>query len=172
MKSSCLVTGGRRLLVVLALVFLAAAPARAQEPFEAEEPAAEETPYEPPPTYLFRITSVERDGPAAKAGLERGDLIVAVNGARIQSDKHLRELLDDDEENVPFQFLVVKRRTGKPAVVDLTPPQSDEEEVHLGMDWKKVEDAARARADLQRAAKEWWKPARPSFLDKKKFRRK
>jgi serine protease Do len=39
------------------------------------------------------ITYVQRGGPADRAGLERGDMILSVNGQRITSREHLEDAL-------------------------------------------------------------------------------
>lgn len=40
------------------------------------------------------VTRLDRTGPAAQSGIERGDLIVALNGNQVQDARDLRERLD------------------------------------------------------------------------------
>ena len=47
-----------------------------------------------PSDYAVRVDSLERDGPASRAGVERGDLIVAIDGAPVASVDDLQRALD------------------------------------------------------------------------------
>jgi S1-C subfamily serine protease len=46
-------------------------------------------------SYAVEVVSVETNGPAGRAGLRQGDLIVAVNGEAVQSVDDLHRFLSD-----------------------------------------------------------------------------
>ena len=48
----------------------------------------------PPPDEGITVTSVGKDSPAAKAGLRKGDVLVAANGQEVTTIAALREILD------------------------------------------------------------------------------
>ena len=56
-----------------------------------------------------RVESVERDGPAARAGLEAGDLIVAFDGARIGGIDDLHRLLGAERIGQSASLAVLRR---------------------------------------------------------------
>jgi serine protease DegQ len=59
----------------------------------------------------FRISDVERDSPAAEAGLQKNMLIVSVNGQLPDSVKALAKMLNDKRpgETVPMNVLIPQR---------------------------------------------------------------
>ena len=64
------------------------------------------------------VNSVESDGPAAKAGLQPGDVILQINGARIDRSGDLPEQVADikPDTTVPLQIM----RQGKPTTLSVT----------------------------------------------------
>jgi C-terminal processing protease CtpA/Prc len=64
-----------------------------------------------PPNTGLVVTSVANDGPAAKAGLKRHDVILAVADAYIASETHLGKILDKaDGRSVKLDFLRAGRK--------------------------------------------------------------
>lgn len=64
------------------------------------------------------VSDVERDGPAARGGLRRGDVIEAVEGAPITSEEGAR-LFSSAQPGRPLRFTV--RRNGRSLTVDIVP---------------------------------------------------
>ncbi|RVB27838.1 PDZ domain-containing protein, partial [Mesorhizobium sp. M7A.F.Ca.CA.004.05.1.1] len=58
-----------------------------------------------------RLRSVEKDGPAAKAGLKEGDIIAAIDGRPVTGVDDLVRVLDAERIGRETQCTVV-RRTG------------------------------------------------------------
>ena len=64
------------------------------------------------------VASVDPEGPAAQAGLARGDLITAINGQRIDSLGHALDLV---AESAPHSTLPMRiQRQGKNLQLDIT----------------------------------------------------
>jgi C-terminal processing protease CtpA/Prc len=59
------------------------------------------------------ITRVERESPAAKAGMKSGDIITAINGRKVRDDADLREELDDLEKDETVEITVLRHRAEK-----------------------------------------------------------
>jgi S1-C subfamily serine protease len=68
--------------------------------------------------FALRVTSVERGGPAQKAGLEAGDVIIGANGTPLTSAEQLEDLARRAEA-IPLVVLDV--HTGRAAQVELRP---------------------------------------------------
>ena len=66
----------------------------------------------------IRVTSVERGGPAAKAGLEVGDVIAGIEGEAITAAGQLEALA---AKGKPFSLIVVDVNTGKGTQIELDP---------------------------------------------------
>jgi len=66
----------------------------------------------------LRVTALERGGPAQKAGVEVGDIIVGANGAELTAPDKLDQLAKTGK---PFSVIVVDVNTGKGAQVEITP---------------------------------------------------
>jgi S1-C subfamily serine protease len=81
--------------------------ARVRRHFELSEPAA------------VRVTEVERDGPAARAGIERGDIIVGFAGQRVGGVDDLHGLLV--EAQIDRDAVVELLRRGRRQTVDIRP---------------------------------------------------
>ena len=66
----------------------------------------------------IRVTSVERGGPAAKAGLEVGDVIAGIEGAAITDAGQLEAMA---AKGTKFSLIVVDVNTGKGTQIELDP---------------------------------------------------
>lgn len=80
------------------------------------------------------IRSVEQDRPAARAGIEPGDVITEVDGIAVKNESHFREMIADKGPGAKVRLKVL--RDGKPLTVEATL------EVHP----EDAADAASARA--------------------------
>ena len=65
------------------------------------------------------MTRVEPDGPAAKAGLATGDIIVEFDGERVRSSRQLSRLVRESPEGRSVRSVYV--RDGNRRTVELTP---------------------------------------------------
>jgi S1-C subfamily serine protease len=67
-----------------------------------------------------RVESVERGGPASRAGLEAGDLIVAFDGAAVEGIDSLHRLLTVERIGKPVEITVIRRaqKLVKTALID------------------------------------------------------
>jgi S1-C subfamily serine protease len=65
------------------------------------------------------VANVERGGPAAQAGLEQGDLIIAADGAPATGLDDLLAALDHDSIGRPTEFQVL--RSGRRMTLKITP---------------------------------------------------
>lgn len=68
---------------------------------------------------VLRVTSVERGSVSQKAGLEVGDVIVALNGTPLSNPAQVD---DAAAKGDPFNLLVLDVRSGKAAQVEVKPP--------------------------------------------------
>ena len=64
------------------------------------------------------IVGMERDGPAARAGIRKGDVIRRVGRSSIDSARQLRKLVDDLPKGKPVSVLV--QRGDNPLFVAIT----------------------------------------------------
>jgi serine protease Do len=73
------------------------------------------------------VASVEKDSPAAKAGIKRGDVIVNFNGKPVHEQHELPELVAETQikKNVPIEVI----RGGKHITLDVTVGQLKENEM-------------------------------------------
>jgi Do/DeqQ family serine protease len=94
------------------------------------------------------ITDVIADGPAEKAGVKRGDVILKVNGKEIQSRDELRLTIAQMSPN--SKVSIALSRDGKPMSVDvtLTPYPGTPNEVLSGVQVDKITDDVRKRFEL------------------------
>jgi S1-C subfamily serine protease len=69
-----------------------------------------------------RIETVERESPAAVAGLARGDVIVALDGTPVPDVDTLQRLLAADAIARPIEVLVVRR--DRTLALTVTPVES------------------------------------------------
>jgi S1-C subfamily serine protease len=56
-----------------------------------------------------RVMEVSAGGPAARAGIEQGDLLVALDGTHCLSIDHLHRLLSVERIDVPTTLSVLRR---------------------------------------------------------------
>jgi S1-C subfamily serine protease len=67
------------------------------------------------------VREVELGGPAARAGIQPGDIITAVNGERIESwNDFVRDAVVTKKIGETIQLSVVRDRTTRPMSVTLT----------------------------------------------------
>ncbi len=59
------------------------------------------------------VTRVEKDSPAAKAGLKRNDVITKVGGVRLENDRRLYRLIADAEIGKPLEIVYTRKRKQK-----------------------------------------------------------
>ncbi len=64
------------------------------------------------------IRSVEQDTPAARAGIEPGDVITEVDGTPVKNESHFREMIADKGPNAKVRLKVL--RDGKPLTIEAT----------------------------------------------------
>jgi serine protease Do len=64
------------------------------------------------------IRSVEQDTPAARAGIEPGDVITEVDGTPVRNESHFREMIADKGPNAKVRLKVL--RDGKPLTIETT----------------------------------------------------
>ena len=73
------------------------------------------------------VTGVEENSPAAKCGIERGDIIISVNGKAVTDAQQVKQLVQSGEN-----LVLCAEREGKTAEYYLT-PQRSEAECRLGL---------------------------------------
>ena len=66
----------------------------------------------------YRVTSVERGGPASKAGLEVGDIIAGIENAAITDERQLDQLASKGKK---FSVVVVDVNTGRGTQIEIDP---------------------------------------------------
>lgn len=69
------------------------------------------------------IQGVEDPGPAAKAGLKPGDVVVEFDGERVRSARHLSRLVEETPEGRTVKATIV--RNGSRQTLDITPQASE-----------------------------------------------
>jgi C-terminal processing protease CtpA/Prc len=69
------------------------------------------------------IKEVMPDSPAAKAGLKDGDIIVSIDGVKVESERDIRKTLRDLDN--PNALAVEFLRDGKPLNISVTPEKRD-----------------------------------------------
>jgi PDZ domain-containing secreted protein len=79
------------------------------------------------------ITRTDRGGPAAAAGVERGDLIVAIDGQPVQDARDLRDLLRDHRVGETVQLTLLRDSGTQDVAVKLGAYPGDERRVYLGV---------------------------------------
>jgi len=76
------------------------------------------------------VTNVEKDGPAAKAGLQRGDTIVEVNGRAVTDVPALRLSIASEPPGAKVKLKVIRK--GKPQTVEVTLAEFPDQDTKLG----------------------------------------
>jgi S1-C subfamily serine protease len=79
-----------------------------------------------------QVIRLDRAGPAAAAGLRTGDTIIAINDARVESPRDLRNLLLDFHPNDMVR-LTVQRDREEDVNVRLQPFPNDNQRAYLGI---------------------------------------
>lgn len=79
--------------------------------------------------YGALIRSVTEDGPAAKAGLKRGDLITSLGGSKLEKSDKLSRMIAEAEIDAPLKVEYIRK--GRRKSVDVVIERL-EEEVHKG----------------------------------------
>jgi S1-C subfamily serine protease len=74
------------------------------------------------------VTSVDEGGPAAKAGMKAGDVILAVGGTGIRDGDDLRDKIGDTEGGTPVAIKV--QRDGQPLDLEVTLAKAEEPGPH------------------------------------------
>ena len=69
------------------------------------------------------VQTVRERGPAARAGVKAGDLIVEFDGERVRSARHLTRLVSETVPNRATKMVVI--RDGSRVTLDITPEQHD-----------------------------------------------
>ena len=69
-----------------------------------------------------RVASIERDSPAARAGLEQGDIVYAMGDAAVAGVDDLHRLLNEERINVPVEVSLLRK--GQRRTLSLTPVES------------------------------------------------
>ena len=64
------------------------------------------------------VRSVDQDTPAARAGIEAGDVITEVDGTPVKNENHFREMIADKGPNAKVRLKVL--RDGKPMTLEAT----------------------------------------------------
>jgi S1-C subfamily serine protease len=59
------------------------------------------------------VVSLEPDGPAARAGIREGDLIVGFGGKPIAGIDDLHRLLTEEQADVPAEVVVIRNQRQK-----------------------------------------------------------
>lgn len=79
------------------------------------------------------VTRLDRGGPSAQAGVQRGDLIVAINGADLQDARDLRDQLQGFHVGDTVNLTIQRDITKMMIVVVLAPFPGDNHLPYLGI---------------------------------------
>ncbi|HWQ11832.1 MAG TPA: PDZ domain-containing protein [Roseiflexaceae bacterium] len=79
------------------------------------------------------VTRLDRTGPAAAAGLQRGDLIVAINGAHVQDARDLRAQLLSYQVGDTVRLTLLREQGEEDVAVRLAPSPADARRPYLGV---------------------------------------
>jgi membrane-associated protease RseP (regulator of RpoE activity) len=79
------------------------------------------------------VTRLEREGPAERAGLLRGDIITSLNNTLVESPRDLRELLSAFEPGDTVQLGLVRQRSEQVIAVQLATFPDDSLRPYLGI---------------------------------------
>jgi S1-C subfamily serine protease len=85
-----------------------------------------------------RIDSVEEDSPAAKAGLQKGDIVVEFDGERVRSVRQFSRLVS--ETPVGRQVSAAVTRDGRRVTVNITPRDSSELRGLTDETWRRLDE--------------------------------
>jgi serine protease Do len=93
-----------------------------------------------------RIDSVDRDGPAEKAGIRAGDVVVEYDGERVRSARQFTRLVQETPEGRQVPLAVL--RDGKRQTLTATPEAR-------AFSWEMNIDGNRIRRDVERGLREF-----------------
>lgn len=79
------------------------------------------------------VTRLDRTGPAARAGIQRGDTVIAINGARVQDARDLRDRLHTYRAGDVVRLLMLRDATQSSVSVRLDPFPGDDTQPYLGI---------------------------------------
>lgn len=74
------------------------------------------------------IQAVDKDGPAFKAGLEAGDIVVKINNRLIEKTIDLQRLVGEMKPGTKAKFEIFRRGETKPLTIDIVESTTDTEE--------------------------------------------
>ena len=79
------------------------------------------------------VTRLDRSGPAARAGLQRGDTIIAINGTKIQDARDLRDQLNAYHAGDTVLLTLLRATSQESIAVSLDPFPGDNLRPYLGV---------------------------------------
>ena len=79
------------------------------------------------------VTRLDRTGPATRAGIQRGDTIIAINGTRVQDARDLRDQLHTFRAGDVVRLLVLREANQSNISVRLDPFPGDNGQPYLGI---------------------------------------
>jgi serine protease Do len=86
-----------------------------------------------------RIDSVEEESPAAKAGLQKGDVVVEFDGERVRSVRQFARLVSETPSG--RQVTAALTRDGRRMTVNITPQESSGARFFGGDAWRAIDEA-------------------------------
>ena len=99
---------------------------------QAEFATASATQLDLPPLGVL-VTRLDRTGPAARAGIQRGDTIIAIDGTPVQDPRDLRDRLRDYQVGDTVRLSVVREMGTEDINVRLAPFPNDNHRPYLGI---------------------------------------
>ena len=91
------------------------------------------------PTTGVRIDSVEEDSPAAKAGLQKGDVVVEFDGERVRSVRQFSRLVSETPSG--RQVTAALTRDGRRMAVNISPEDSSAGRMFSDDAWRAIDEA-------------------------------
>lgn len=85
------------------------------------------------PSLGVLITRLDRNGPAAQAGLRRSDIIIALDAVQVQDARELRDLLQSYQPGTTLRATVLRDRTAEEIPVELGAFPDDQNRPYLGI---------------------------------------
>jgi membrane-associated protease RseP (regulator of RpoE activity) len=79
------------------------------------------------------VTRLDRTGPAARAGIQRGDAIIAINGTRVQDARDLHDQVRSYRSGDVVQLLLLRASSQENISVRLDPFPGDNRQPYLGI---------------------------------------
>jgi S1-C subfamily serine protease len=69
-----------------------------------------------------RVASIEESSPAARAGLEKGDIVYAMSGAAVAGIDDMHRVLNEERINLPVEVSLIRK--GERRTISLTPVEA------------------------------------------------